>query len=121
MDEPPNESERIQSPRKRNQSRPTDDQTKFSSTEDRSASSSNAAATVAANCDGNGAPNLVPAACNSDTAKSAAIAESVTASVARKRRSSIGHRFSNVLGISKKNTVASGTGWFGLFIYFNMR
>lgn len=82
---------------------PFDDQPKSSSTEEKSASSSTAAATTTGTI---------------AVSKTAAItahissAESSAAMVARKRRSSIGHRFSNVLGISKKNTTSSGTGKF---------
>ena len=122
VDEPPNEDERRRGTKKRDEDRPADDQPKSSSTEERSASSSTAAATVAVSSGTSGAPSLVTTASAGEASKSAASASSVAAPAARKRRSSIGHRFSNVLGISKKNTVASGTGLFGyLIVYYDVK
>ncbi|KAH9283104.1 Regulating synaptic membrane exocytosis protein 1 [Echinococcus granulosus] len=86
--------------------RPPDDQPKSSSTEEKSVSSSTAAAasTVAVSSGG-----FTETTTMTTAGATKATAAAATPSTARKRRSSIGHRFSNVLGISKKNTATSGT------------
>ncbi|KAL5104518.1 Regulating synaptic membrane exocytosi protein 2 [Taenia crassiceps] len=91
---------------RRREERPLDDQPKSSSTEEKSVSSSTAAA--ASTTTGSGA-GLTEPAITSTAAATKVTAATATPSAARKRRSSIGHRFSNVLGISKKNTATSGT------------
>uniref|UniRef100_A0A0R3W3X9 Regulating synaptic membrane exocytosis protein 2 n=1 Tax=Taenia asiatica TaxID=60517 RepID=A0A0R3W3X9_TAEAS len=86
--------------------RPPDDQPKSSSTEDKSVSSSTAAvpSTAAGSSVGLTEPTIT-----STAGATKATPATATPSAVRKRRSSIGHRFSNVLGISKKNAASSGT------------
>lgn len=99
---------RRKSDRGREERSALDDQPKSSSTEEKSASSSTPAGMSAR------IASSVASAPPTDIGSSAGAPKSPTASsqsaAARKRRSSIGHRFSNVLGISKKNTTASGAG-----------
>ncbi|KAM7538442.1 hypothetical protein Aperf_G00000077011 [Anoplocephala perfoliata] len=89
--------------------RSPDDQPKSSSAEEKSASSSTAAGvskvatSIASATSTGGSADTAP---TPKAPKSPAASSSSTA--ARKRRSSIHHKFSNVLGRSKKNTAISG-------------
>lgn len=88
-----------------------DDQPKSSSTEEKSASSSAPATRVAPSVASEPATDI-----GSSTGGPKSPTASSHPAAHRKRRSSIGHRFSNVLGISKKNTAAAGAGKFISFL-----